>query len=224
MTYYDIVGNLTLNSFGTLTTIKSQTEDGKIWFVGKEIQDILEFKDLSQAIQQADLDLDETFLLTKIKHGKFFDDLRRALQLISKYSKCITLISKEGLIKLIANSEKIINKEAIIKEFGIKNPIILKTIKEINFGLILKEFCKNLNIKLIHQYSLKGYLLDFYLPDLKIGIEFNEQYHDSKKQYEKDIIKKTAVESNGITIIIINEKSYNIGYIFSEITKYYIKN
>ena len=224
MTYCDIVDKITLDSFGTLTIIKSQREENKVWFIGKEIQNIVKFKDLSQAIQQAGLNKNETFLLTKIKHNNFFNDLRHATQSTSKYCRCIILISKEGLIKLIANSEKVIDKESIIKELGIENPIILKTIKEIDFGLILKEYCKNLKIKLTHQYSIKGYLIDFYLPDLKIGIEFDENYHSSKKQREKDIIRKEIVESNNITIIRINEKSYNIGYIFSEITKCYINN
>jgi len=223
MTYCDIVGNLTLNSFGTLTTIKSQTEHDKVWFVGKEIQDIIKFKDLSQAIQQANLNKNEVFLLTKIKHDKFFNDLRYATQSTSKYWRCITLISKEGLIKLIANSEKVIDKESVIKELGIENPIILKTIKEIDFGLILKEYCKNLKIKLIHQYSIDGYLIDFYLPDLNIGIEFDEKYHNLCKQIKKDNIRKAIIESNGINIIRINEISYKLGYIFSEITKRYIK-
>jgi len=224
MIYCDIVGKITLDSFGTLTTIKSQTEHGKVWFIGKEIQDIIKFKDLSQAIKQANLNKNETVLLTKIKYGKFFDDLRDTIQLTSKFSNSITLISKEGLIKLIANSEKIVDKESVIKELGIENPIILKTIKEIDFGLILTEYCKNLKIKLLHQYSIDGFLIDFYLPELKIGIEFDELYHNTKKQVEKDNIRKKTIESNNIKIIRINEKSYNLGYIFSEITKCYTKN
>ena len=38
--------------FGDLTIIKSRVEDDTYWFVGKEIQEILGFQDLSQAISK----------------------------------------------------------------------------------------------------------------------------------------------------------------------------
>jgi prophage antirepressor-like protein len=120
MKYNEIVRQFQDNVFGTLTTIRSQKLDGKIWFVGKEIQDILEFKDLSQAIQQADLDEDEIFSFNKVSHAGFFTDfvkhytrkdtfLKRESSetiSISKYSKSITFISESGLYALILNSRK----------------------------------------------------------------------------------------------------------------------
>lgn len=223
MIYCDVVDKIILNSFGTLTVIKSQKEENKVWFIGKEIQNILELTNLSKTTNDAGLHKNEKFYLTKMKHPIFFDDLRRKTDLTSKYSKSITLISKDGLIKIIANSEKVVEKESILKELGVTNPIIIKTIKEIDFGLVLKEFCKNLKIKLIHQYSIDNYFIDFYLPDLKTGIEFDENYHSSCDQTRKDNIRKKNIEFNNINILRINENFYNLGYIFSEITKCFIK-
>lgn len=120
MKYDEIVRQFQDNVFGILTTIRSQKLDGVIWFVGKEIQDILEFKDLSQAIKQADLDEDESFVFNKIDHAEFFTDFVKhytkkdtllkkessETTSISKYSKSITLISESGLYALILNSRK----------------------------------------------------------------------------------------------------------------------
>jgi prophage antirepressor-like protein len=120
MKYNEIVRQFQDNVFGTLTTIRSQKLDGKIWFVGKEIQDILELTNLSKAISDADLDEDEIFSFNKVDHAQFFTDFIKHYikkdynhQLpssetasISKYSKSITFISESGLYALILNSRK----------------------------------------------------------------------------------------------------------------------
>ena len=120
MNYNEIVRQFQDNVFGTLTTIRSQKSDGKIWFVGKEIQDILEFKNMAQVFIDADLDNDEIFTLNKTDHAKFFTEFVRNYTKkgyplngqssetisISKYSKSITLISESGLYSLILNSRK----------------------------------------------------------------------------------------------------------------------
>lgn len=120
MKYEEIVRQFQDNVFGTLTTIRSQKSDGVIWFVGKEIQDIMELTNLSKAITDADLDEDESYSFNKIDHPRFFtefiknytkkdDNLKLSSSettSISKYSKSITLISESGLYALILNSRK----------------------------------------------------------------------------------------------------------------------
>jgi prophage antirepressor-like protein len=120
MKYNEIVRQFQDNVFGTLTTIRSLKQRNEIWFVGKEIQEILEFKDLSQAIKQAELDEDESFIFNKIDQPEFFTEfvqhyakkdtlLKRESSenpSISKYSKSITLISESGLYTLILGSRK----------------------------------------------------------------------------------------------------------------------
>ena len=164
MKYNEIVRQFQDNVFGTLTTIRSQKLDGKIWFVGKEVQDILEFKDLSQAIQQADLDEDETFSFNKVYHAQFFTEfvkhyvnrntvLKRESSetpSISKYSKSITLISESGLYSLILNSRKPHAKA--FKKWVTK--IVLPTLRtgvepDLNFNYAADEILKHTNV--LHQ-------------------------------------------------------------------------
>ena len=120
MNYNEIVKQFQDNVFGTLTTIRSLQDPGKIWFVGKEIQDILEFKNMPQVIIDADLDEDEVLIFNKTDHAEFFTEFVRNYKRqdhpfngqssesvsISKYSKSITLISESGLYSLMLNSRK----------------------------------------------------------------------------------------------------------------------
>ena len=62
MKYEEIVQQFKSNVFGTLTTIRSQKEDGKIWFIGKEIQEFLGHTNITQAIKDAKLNSDEIFI------------------------------------------------------------------------------------------------------------------------------------------------------------------
>ena len=53
MKYEEIVQQFKSNVFGTLTTIRTKKEDGKIWFIGKEIQEFLGLTNITQAIKDA---------------------------------------------------------------------------------------------------------------------------------------------------------------------------
>lgn len=116
----NIVEQFQHNVFGNLTVIKSQQEEGKLWFIGKEIQNILELTNLTMAIKNADLDNDETLEFTKKEHPKFwnylinfnvdedskFNLVSSETPIFSKYSKSITFISESGLYGLVLNSRK----------------------------------------------------------------------------------------------------------------------
>ena len=148
MEYNDIVKHFQHGVFGNLTTIRSIKDPNKIWFLGAEIQKFLGHSNLTQAIKDAKLKSDETFILKKSTNPNFFNEIIKEHN-ISKFSSSITLISKDGIIKMIANSDKILNKENILNGFGMNDFIILKTRNEINFGLNLMKFCDEFKIKCI---------------------------------------------------------------------------
>lgn len=227
MKYDEIVIEFKNNAFGKLTMVNINKPKHDIWFIGAEIQELLGFTNITQTIKDAKLHPDEKYVLKKIYSSNDFWNYLLINKCIGKYSSSHTLISESGLIKIIASSNKIIDKEKMYDELGIKIPkyVILKTKKEINFGLILKEFCHELKIKLIHQYSVNRYRVDFYLPDLNLGIEFDENYHnnDIQRVFDSDRENK-IIENSKINIIRISENYYSIGKLFSIITKLYIKN
>jgi prophage antirepressor-like protein len=156
--------------FGNLTIIKSKHEVDKYWFVGKEIQEILGFKDISDAISKADLDSDEVLILEKKNNPDLFNDFIRHFQkvsrlkqetsespTISKFAPTITFISESGLYGLTMNSRKPVAKSfkrwlrkeaapAIRKLFEIKNNVELIHSLEMHLSIdFQKEYSKWFN-------------------------------------------------------------------------------
>lgn len=221
MKYDEIVGEFQNNIFGTLTTIRSNKEQNKIWFLGVEIQRLLGHKNITQAIKDAKLHSHEKFVLNKQNNPKFWNEFLLEKN-IDKRTRNLTLISESGVVKLIASTNKIINKEVFLNELGLKLPnfIVLKTRKEIDFGFILIDYCNELNIKLIHQYSVNNYRIDYYLPELNIGIEFDEKYHNNETQKLLDFSRENEIKNKlNIDIIRISEDLSSLGILFSKITK-----
>jgi prophage antirepressor-like protein len=157
--------------FGNLTVIKSKKEEDTYWFVGKEIQNLLGFKNLNQVISDADLDDDEVMILEKKNNNQLFDDFIKHYQnkvyplngqasedpIFSKYSPSITLIKESGLYGLAMVSRKPIAKDfkrairkdilpAVRKLFEVKNKVSLKHNVELHFSIdVQKEYSKLFN-------------------------------------------------------------------------------
>jgi prophage antirepressor-like protein len=162
MKYNEIVKQFQDNVFGTLTTIRSLKNRNEIWFIGREIQEILEVKNLPQMISNAELDRDEVFVFNKSDQPEFFSEFIRnyikgkgdMLNIsssetlsISKYSKSITLISESGLYSLIFNSRKPHAKA--FKKWVTK--VVLPTLRtgveqDLDFRYISDEAIKHLSI------------------------------------------------------------------------------
>lgn len=110
--------------FGDLTVIKSNKEEDTYWFIGNEIQNVLGFKKLRNAINDADLDHDEVLHISKKNNEDFFKNLNSHLEkvrpfnghtsedpIISKFAPSITLIRESGLYGLAMTSRKPIAKD-----------------------------------------------------------------------------------------------------------------
>lgn len=107
MKYDEIVKQFQNNIFGTLTTIRSNKDKNKIWFLGAEIQELLGFVNLTQIMKDAKLHPDEKFVFKKQANPDFFTQVTtHSVVGYGKYSSSITLISESGLYKLIMRSNK----------------------------------------------------------------------------------------------------------------------
>jgi len=123
--FYDYVKTFPHEIFGNLTIIKSKNEDEKYWFIGKEVQNILGFQNLTQAINNSNLYDDETMFLTLKENGELFklfiDNFTSEpymlniegseTPLFSKHTGSITLISESGFYGLAMNSRKEIGRK-----------------------------------------------------------------------------------------------------------------
>lgn len=107
MKYNEIVHQFQHNIFGSLTTIRSFKDPNIIWFLGKEIQELLGHSNISQAIKDANLKTCEIFKLKKLDNPDFFNQLtKQSLVGYGKRSSSVTFISESGLYKLILRSNK----------------------------------------------------------------------------------------------------------------------
>lgn len=65
---------------------------------------------------------------------------------------------------------------------------------ELEFSNQLTDYLTELDIEVLYQYKVLNYRIDFYLPDLNIAIEYDEEYHMTVKQKNLDKIRQTAIE------------------------------
>lgn len=94
--------------------------------------------------------------------------------------------------------------------------------KEIEFLDKLEESLKPFNIKGERQYSVLNYRIDYYIPSLKIAIEYDENDHINYT-YEKHKGRQIEIEKElGCRFIRVhdsNTDNYNIGFIIKNIFK-----
>lgn len=60
----------------------------------------------------------------------------------------------------------------------------MKDLKYLFFKL-LEEALKEIDVKLIHQYYVSGYRIDFFLPEYNLAIEYDEEHHKSRTKEDK---------------------------------------
>lgn len=58
---------------------------------------------------------------------------------------------------------------------------------------------KSLGLKFRRQHVFVGFILDFYCPSAKLGIEIDGGIHVKQKDY--DIMRQKAIEDNGIKVL-----------------------
>ena len=73
--------------------------------------------------------------------------------------------------------------------------------------LLWEELRKNkLGVKFFRQYSVDGYVIDFYCPKKRLGVELEGEIHKRKTTKIYDIYRKKYLEAFGIKIIIFENK------------------
>jgi len=59
-------------------------------------------------------------------------------------------------------------------------------------------------LKFRRQHVIEGFVLDFYCPEIKLGIEVDGGIHLKRKDYDE--LRREVIESEGITIVRITNK------------------
>ena len=101
-----------------------------------------------------------------------------------------------------------------------ENIFILSSRKEIEFINQLEEALEPFDIKGIRQFSILSYRIDYYIPSLKVAIEYDENAHknysyEAHEGRQQEIEKKLGCRF--IRVFDKNTNSYNIGFVIKNI-------
>jgi very-short-patch-repair endonuclease len=93
--------------------------------------------------------------------------------------------------------KKVINK---IKDIDKLHPINFKfPTKEYHFKELLEKSLKGI-CDFIHQYKLGEYMIDFYFPNIKLAVEYDENNH---RWYKNEDVRETKIKNSDLVNRII---------------------
>lgn len=135
----------------------------------------------------------------------------------------------QGIMFIIQSSQvkKELKEKFLMKiqdKIGNKELIVITERKELSFVNDLEEFLSAFNVKGIAQYKIDDkYRIDYYIPDLKIAIEYDENGHknyDREKERMREEYIKNKLGCKFIRVPDDNSDIKNIGIIAKELYNY----
>ncbi|HBI7133065.1 TPA: Rha family transcriptional regulator [Clostridium perfringens] len=164
-----------------------------------------------ETLTEGTLSLSDYFILSS-----YFDSTGREL-------KCYE-ITLDGIDLMVQNSRKT-NKIKTLVNYLNENGYYSKNVIcvnrfELSFGQALIETLKPLNIKIETQKPTLGkYRIDFYLPEYRLAIEYDEKEH--KYNVEEDLKRQIEIEKElnckFIRLDYKNNDNYNVGIVLKEL-------
>ena len=82
---------------------------------------------------------------------------------------------------------------------------------------------RKLGNKFRRQYGVGKFVLDFYCPELRLGIELDGQTHDDPESHVRDKIRQEFIEKQNIQILRFKNKDVmkNLDAVINKIKKYF---
>lgn len=196
--------------------------DDEIWYVASDIAKLLGYKKAGDAVRNLHNNLHKRKIKYNTSGGKqellFID--KYALHEILSIKRDYSIEYKNKIYKLITGEN--------FADF------ISNTSKEGEFLSILDEILSTLNLTGIHQYKvLERYRVDYYIPKLKIAVEYDENSHMNytyenqegrqnsiEKELNCEFIRVSDKYSNGHNIaLVINTILHKLKYSFVDNVK-----
>ena len=130
-------------------------------------------------------------------------------------------LREKGLVQLLSKTRTISNnkKNEIISELqklGFLKEFKFTAPKEIEFISLLEDVLKPFNIIGEKQFFYKGRRIDYYIPSLKIAIEYDENNHKGYACENQEGRQKMLENELGCRFIRLSDKNsngYNIGLV-----------
>ncbi len=100
--------------------------------------------------------------------------------------------AKQVLVRMkVKPTKEFCDKYNINVEYTINNKVRF----ELSFGSLLQGALDELDIKMMTQYNVDGYRIDFYLPEYNIAVEYDEEQHYTKRNMKLDNCRQAYIEN-----------------------------
>lgn len=137
---------------------------------------------------------------------------------------CITLF---GLSTILQKTERLSHDKKqviykILKDLELLKEMAITSRKEIDFVDMLEQTLQPFSIKGESQYYVGNYRIDYYIPSLKVAIEYDEGDHKGYT-YEQQELRQEVIENElGCKFVRVsdsNSHSYNVGLVIKELIR-----
>lgn len=117
-----------------------------------------------------------------------------------------------GAAKSVCVKSKSINVGEIINQLGGDvTHIHTNTRFEISFLEMLEQGLEELNVTGIRQYNVNGKRIDFYIPEYKLAVEYDEAQHYTAANQKLDLERQKMIEKEiGCTFVRLNWEDTDI--------------
>lgn len=205
--------NLTLRTtemFGEVQTDIYESDNNDMYMTARQLGECLGYADPQKGIntllvRNKHLKSEHFSVVTKVtaKDGK-----KHNMRLFNKYGICEIISLSESNISLERKRELI---QKICPEF-----VSTQTRKEIEFEEKAKRFLAPLHLTGKTQYGVPPYRIDFYIPEIKLAVEYDENEHknyNKEKEKERESYLKDTLGCEIVRLSDKNSDEYNLGII-----------
>ena len=208
--------------FGKVRVVNINNEG---WLVGKDVVEILGYdlnnKHVASEYIKKYCDEEDYILYDKNSTKK--------LGIVFNYKELGQrgghLINSRGLSSLMFGTENLSYEKRYdltewFKSIGFLKDITINSRKEIDFLDMLEKTLEPFNLVGKSQYKVLNYKIDYYIPELNIAIEYDENNHSNYSYESHELRQKLIEEKLGCRFVRISDnksKEYNVGLVIKEI-------
>lgn len=189
--------------------------NGRVLFNPKHVAEILGIKNVRDNVSKMNSNQ-----VVKLTNSNLKDAGFRKLS-----NRGENFLTEQGLSTLISKTNKISSsdKQFVIEGFrcsGYNIDLIALSRDEIEFLDLLESVLEPFGYNCIRQYNCSNYRTDFYIEDLKVAIEYDENNHNNYS-YEKQEGRQREIEKSlGCRFIRVSDKNshaYNVGLVIKQL-------
>lgn len=185
---------------------------GEPWMVGKDVAEALGYSKARNAISKHVDDDDKGSVTERVPTNGGVQSVKMinqddVLMLIDR-SRTVTSDYKRGLIKWL-------------QQCGvIDGSMVVTSRKEIEFVDSLEKTLEPFDLTIERQYRILSYRIDFYIKELNLAIEYDENNHSGYSYESQEGRQKEIEHAIGCTFLRLSDHDsdmYNIGLVMKQI-------